>query len=327
MPFNASDESAKQFLSASAGIIVLGDLADTNETAWVSEHPTLLFVYEAESTIMPASGLWKHVEDATFTNHQASLVQGEGEGSMKFFVPRDSYYRVALRAFTPEAPSLKIDGGAVDVREFSISEGGFRWFEAEAALLRKGWHKLSISVGGEQSILDQIVMLSNVQEPMGLTQIASSSKSKIVKTEDKTTRHKIQVEFAEPAFVVMLNSYDSSWNAYLNGDKLEHYGIPLNMYWANLYYVNATGLTSLEVTFDEQNTRNIALAIWITTWSSSLLALVYLQLNKIGQLTRTSSRFMRQKISEVVVDKADWYYTLLIIILIILLLIIGMSEL
>ncbi len=350
LPFNATDEEVKRLLSAMDGIVLMGDLVETDETAWIAKQPTLLSIYEAESKIIPADERWNHVNRDMFTNHYASQVLGKSEGSMKFFTPRDSYYRVALRAMILEVPSFKVDGEAVEVGEFSIGEDGFRWFEAEAVLLQKGWHTLSISVGEGEAILDQIVMISNIQAPKGLKEISSSSNPAIGVREDHTTLHKFQMYSEKPAFVVMLNSYDSIWNAYVDEQNLPHYSIPLNTYWANLYYVNSTGITSLKITFDRQNTRNISLSITITAWSSSLIALIYLQRTKIVILTTSSSRYIfkkrsmslgRYKISkplvslsrlshkiirEAVVDKTDYYYVALILVITIILVIMAVLE-
>ena len=193
-----------------------------------------------------------------------------------FFVPRDSYYVAALRALTLETPSFKINDESVEVGEFSIDEDGFRWFESGDVLLQKGWHTLSIAVSGNETILDQIVMISNIQAPKGLEDISSSSNPSIGMREDHTTLHKLSVFSEEPAFVVMLNSYHPSWNAYVNGQNLSHYSVPLNMYWANLYIIDSPGETLLEITFDEQNTRNILIIVWTGAWLVSIFSLIYL---------------------------------------------------
>ncbi len=275
MPFAASDEAAKRFLSAVDGIILMGDLVETAEAAWVSEHPTLLSVYEAETTITPANRIWQQVDGGMFTNRHALLAGEDAEGFMQFFVPRDSYYRVGLRAVAPEGPSLRIDDKVVDVEIFRIGEDGFRWFEADAGLLQRGWHDLSISARGEKTILDQVILISNIEASIGLEEISSNSNSRIVEHEDSTTLHRIKMDLGKPVFVVMLNSYHTSWNAYVDGYKLEHYGIPLNMYWANLYRVNTTGMSILEVSYTLQQERNISITLWAATWLASIFSLVY----------------------------------------------------
>jgi hypothetical protein len=316
LPFNASVKSVEQFLSIVDGVVLMGDLVETDETRWVAEHPLLLSLYEAESSMVPSRGLWIHTEGSTFSNNRAAMVNGSGAGSMMFFAPRNSYYDVAFRVKMPPSFYVEVDGEQVGLQEFSIDEDEFRWLEADAGLLQKGWHNLSISVDGARLILDQIVMLSNIEAPIGLEQISSSSNPQIVMHEDNTALHKIKIDSQKPVLLVMLNSYHPNWNAYIDGQKFEHYAAPIHMYWANLYRVTSTGPNSLEVMFDEQSTRNISLAICGVIWVWALGTLVFLQRTRI-------SWYRREIINDAIVVygfyKIDYKYITLIIVIIIIL--------
>ena len=316
LPFNASVKSVEQFLSIVDGVVLMGDLVETDETRWVAEHPLLLSLYEAESSMVPSRGLWIHTEGSTFSNNRAAMVNGTGAGSMMFFAPRNSYYDVAFRVKMPPSFYVEVDGEQVELQEFSIDEDEFRWLEADAGLLQKGWHNLSISVDGASLILDQIVMLSNIEAPIGLEQISSSSNPQIVMHEDNAALHKIKIDSQKPVLLVMLNSYHPNWNAYIDGQKFEHYAAPIHMYWANLYRVTSAGSNSLEVMFDEQSTRNISLAICGVIWVWALGTLVFLQRTRI-------SWYRREIINDAIVVygfyKIDYKYITLIIVIIIIL--------
>ncbi len=275
LPFNASVKSVEQFLSIVDGVVLMGDLVETDETRWVAEHPLLLSLYEAESSMVPSRGLWIHTEGSTFSNNRAAMVNGSGAGSMMFFAPRNSYYDVAFRVKMPPSFYVEVDGEQVGLQEFSIDEDEFRWLEADAGLLQKGWHNLSISVDGARLILDQIVMLSNIEAPIGLEQISSSSNPQIVMHEDNTALHKIKIDSQEPFYVLTHQAYNPNWSGYIIDREVEHYSVPLQMYWANIYYVDSPGQNTLEILYTPQQRRNNIIAIWVAAWLASIIGLAY----------------------------------------------------
>jgi len=292
-----ADPRASQFLSAVDTIVLLGDLQDSSETEWISKHPTLLFIHEAESTIVPARGLWEHLVGAEFTNGNASLVRGEGSGYANFYAPRESYYSIAFRAMSAEGLSIAVDNQGVATRKLAEDRDGFTWLETDVVQLQKGWHQLSISVQGNRSILDQIVYLSNIRSPLRFEQLASSSRPSIVEREESTTLYRVKINSTKPVYVLVEQSYNLGWEGYVNGRKTEHYGVPLNMYWANLYYVNSTGLSELEASYNQQGVRILSVSIWAGAWLSSLLGLIYFSRRKIRSLISGTNRFVRSKTS------------------------------
>lgn len=294
LPFKIGfDQKADQFLSTNDGIVVLGDLANVKETEWVSKQPTIFFIREAESSIVPINGKWDLLEGATFTNGHASKVVGEGEGYVEFFVPRESYYTVALRAIARNNPQIWIDSRATNIKVIDTNPDGFKWFETDSIFLQEGWHRLRVSAVGDQSILDQIVMISNTQTAIGLQRTAPSSMPRVIKTEHGDTWDKIQIDSRKSAYVVVQQAFNLNWEAYKDGRRVEHFAVPLNMYWGNLYYVNSSEPYTLEIQYNQQGTRDILVAIWVATWLSSILSLLYLSRAKVLDLASRIRMYTR----------------------------------
>lgn len=286
-PSGLRDERIKQFATVSTGLLFLGDaIPFQSEDEWGFQIPRLLFVYEAESVLQPERGKWQHQQGPSLSNNQAVELSGDGQAVHSFYVPRDSYYTMAVRAKSQGVFSISVDGMNLSIAPVSLLEaesGQFEWYQSQDRFLGVGDHKLTLSVSGSQTILDKIVMISSIGGPARLEDFALGQAADLEMTKIGTTQYSVKITSESPTFIVFGESYHPEWKADVNGVKLNHLPLPFHMYWSNVFYLEKSGQTLVEISFEKQETRNATVALWAVGWASSL---AYIGLASRGRITR-----------------------------------------
>jgi hypothetical protein len=257
-----------------SNIVFLGDPVVSNGTEEVARSAkSVSLLYEGEATITPLNGYWKQVGGKEFSYEYASSLLGGGEAAKTFPALIDGYYKVYMRAGIAGKASIKVDGEIM--AEFTGGDAHtLKWYSTPTLHLKKGYHELSISFVGESMSIDQILIFSTADENITPTELFSSEQPEIYSEKLSETEYHISLKSNSSTFIVLGEAYHESWEAYIDGEKLEH--LPTyTLGWANGFYVNSIGRNSIVITFKEQEVRNILITIWAITWILLIIGLAY----------------------------------------------------
>jgi hypothetical protein len=76
-----------------------------------------------------------------------------------------------------------------------------------------------------------------------------------------------KVNITEPSLIVMGESYDENWVAYINDQRLLHWRANG---WANGFLIPNSGEYEVKIIFQSQMNRDLMIKIWLIAWSSVL---------------------------------------------------------
>lgn len=280
-----SNEMFWKYLKFS-NIVFLGDPIISNEIEEVARSAkSVSLLYEGEAALTPLNGYWKQVGGEEFSYEYASSLLGEGEAAKTFPALIDGYYKVYMRAGMTGKSSIKIDEEII--AEFTGDNvHTLKWYSTPILRLKNGYHELSISFVGESMTIDQILIFSTPDENTTLTELFSSEQPEIYSRKLSETEYHISLNSNSSTFIVLGEAYHESWEAYIDGEKLEH--LPTYaLGWANGFYVNSIGRNSIVITFREQEVRNILITIWAITWILLIVGLAYTFRGGIKRLTNS----------------------------------------
>lgn len=280
-----SNEMFWKYLKFS-NIVFLGDPIISNETEEVTRSAkSVSLLYEGEAALTPLNGYWKQVGGEEFSYEYASSLLGGG-GTVKIFPALiDGYYKVYIRTGMAGKASIEIDGKII--AEFTGDDAHtLKWYSTPTLRLKNGYHELSISFVGESMTIDQILIFSTADENTTITDLFSSEQPEIYSRKLSETEYHISLNSNSSTFIVLGEAYHESWEAYIDGEKLEH--LPTYaLGWANGFYVNSIGRNSIVITFREQEVRNILITIWAITWILLIVGLAYTLRGSIKRLTNS----------------------------------------
>jgi hypothetical protein len=271
-PSSVNDESVKQIGDRSSGLILMGDArSNSTLTTWIDRFPRLIFVYEAESVLQPESGRWEHLEAPSIGIPKGIMVDGAGQATQNFFVPRNSNYTIAVHILDNGKTTLKLDNNSLGWAPFLDNSGQSNsWYQSNTVALRYGQHQMTIITNSSSTVVDKIVLLSSIATTFRLGDLAPGDSPRVNFTKISSTHYSLQLSSQGPVFILFGETYDSSWNGYDGNLRLNHDPVPFHLYWSNLYELASFGRTTVEVYFEHQESRNAIITIWGSGWILSL---------------------------------------------------------
>lgn len=270
-----------QYLSLSDAVIFLGDLDSSALSENWALPRTLLFVYEAESSLFPLQGKQTLIEGSSYSYGYALKVSGGWAGVKNFFAPRNGYYNIMINVQTKGNYSLNVNGQPLTFMAENGGDNGFKWLESTHVYLEKGYSSLSIGFQGNSDVLDQIMIFSTTNEETAFKDVFSSMQPTIIETQKSPSEYNVDINSTGPSFIVLGESFNSGWTAVIttNGETLEH--LPANNFgWANGFYLSQSGDNKVNIIFEAQTQRNIAMTIWGIGWVSLVVAISYFMVGK-----------------------------------------------
>ncbi|VVB69053.1 Uncharacterised protein [uncultured archaeon] len=273
--FMSSDEDTNQYLNRSDAVIFLGGSVSSEK---LTDKPkALLFVYEAEASLIPSHGRQRIVQASTLCYDHGIEVQGDWEGGMDFFAPRTSDFRVLLQANRGNI-TIDIDGQPVAIVRSYAGQHGFAMYEADAIHLKKGNHRLSLRFKGDRATLDQILLLSTKQKNATFEDIFASSQPVYNFTEINPSQYNLEVRSNDPCLIILKDSFHPEWQAYDEDGKSLMHMSALSWGWANGFYLTEGKDKNITIIFGREKPREIAIAIWEITLGSLIVAIGCLSL-------------------------------------------------
>lgn len=262
-------DEARTIRDHSDALVLLNDSPKNIDDISADKH--LILIMEAEAAFIPESGYWIHPLESSASNGYVMTCMGGGEATGDFSVPRSGRYRMALRASTDGHVILTVDGETKPTLTKGVS--GFQWFETDPFLLEGGVrHEVSIRCDGDSTALDELVVFS-ANDGEELKEILESARHRSwepLSERVNPTEYRVEVRSGDPFFLVLGESYDPNWSAYLNGERLEHFK---SSRWSNGFYSEEGG--TITIIFDRQKSRDQTLAMWAGTWLFVFTAIAY----------------------------------------------------
>ncbi len=273
--FMSSDEDKNQYLNRSDAVIFLGGSVSSER---LTDKPkALLFVHEAEASLIPSQGSQRIVQGSTLCYGHGVEVQGDWEGGMDFFAPRTSDFRVLLQADSQDI-TIDIDGLPVAIVHSYAGQHGFAMYETEAIHLKKGNHRLSLRFKGDRATLDQILLLSTKQKNATFEDIFASKQPVYNFTEINPSQYNLELRSKDPCLIILKDSFHPEWQAYDEaGESLTHMSA-LSWGWANGFYLAEGNEKNVTIIFGREKPREIAITIWEITLGSLIVAIGCLSL-------------------------------------------------
>ena len=202
------------------------------------------------------------------------VVDERGKLVKQFFAPRANYFRVMIRAAVEGEILLKINDEPLNVTDLDEGEGSFKWYESGPVYLETGDHTLSIDVNDNETIWDQILILSTDYEETTFKDIFYTDPIDISWIEEKPSEYSVQVNSNGPTLIVLGEAFHEEWKASTaDGENLKHMpALPLD--WANGFYLLQGGEKQVKILFGLQETKDIAVTTWIVTWICLIVGII-----------------------------------------------------
>jgi len=192
-------------------------------------------------------------------------------------IPKTGWYKMATRS-----TSANINGANLNFTQMNYGDDNNKWYESEPIYLKDGTHEVSFPYGNIK-ILDSILAFSIDSKNDTLVNffapkfnVANLSVQKLSETE-----YQVQIKADNPVFIVLGEPYHLSWNGYVSLNKLTHFTAFL---YANGFYLDKMGGTSLKIVFEKQNARNLQVTISAMAWTLLLVSLSYVSKSEILRL-------------------------------------------
>jgi len=211
-------------------------------------------------------------EGSSFSKGTALSLKGSWQVEQQFFAPRTGYYRVLIRAALDGEITLRLNDKLVDIARVIPDVGELKGYEFNSILLEEGEHTLSIEAEQVTAILDQVTILAANGPDVSFEDVFSTKSVELDWEEENPTKYLVRVNSDSPTIVVLGQAFHKDWQAYTDGEKLQHISA-LPFGWANGFYLSQGGEHQVEIVFEKQKGRDIALIIWAVAWSSLVLAI------------------------------------------------------
>jgi hypothetical protein len=143
---------------------------------------------------------------------------------------------------------------------------------------------------GDMALLLSDQLSSQQQKTLSGDSFSSNSNANVSLTYETIdpTKYIVHVNASQPFFIVLDNSFDNNWVAYVNGEQIQTNQHFMANGYANAWYINKTGVSEVVLEFWPQQLFYIGTTISVTTL---ICCLIYLSKNKIKAL---SQRLRRQ---------------------------------
>lgn len=185
-------------------------------------------------------------QNVTIELNQINLVNMDTNISIGAYLPVDKVYSIDyIVSQAPIAPTLVIDGKPVPV---TIVNGSSVY--SFPVYLASGYHNFTVSVSGVNFPQGLTIRSGNWDMIYGETEITNV-------TNFGNTEYIVNVTSYRPFYLLLGESYDNNWRAYLNGKELPHF---YAYSYLNGYYINETGTISIIIQYNGQNYLTI---IWL----------------------------------------------------------------
>lgn len=261
-------------------------LGDINETLTNIKLPrNLVFIYTALKSLTLVSGNWSTISSIETSNLFLPVFQGKGEASKEFLAPRNGFYGIALRASTNGTISFKVDERTVDKNESELTGNKkFEWFETNSFYLESGQHKISLFFDGNITQIDDMIIFSALQKNMTLADVVSSHNDlqNFSSREISWVEYQVDILGDKPVFIVLGETYDPDWNARIDGENIKHFK---GFLWANGFYIDQYGKSTIKINFDQQATHNLIIILAVVAWLFPLAVILYTSNLRISLLT------------------------------------------
>ncbi|MFX0136378.1 MAG: carbohydrate binding domain-containing protein [Candidatus Hodarchaeota archaeon] len=217
------------------------------------DNQTILQIFEAET--LPATGR-SLILNNSMSNGKAIKINN-GTASLEFYAPRSSYYKIGINGLFQNI-SIFIDDINISIKN---------QHETDIKYLDIGYHTLNIV--SEDAIFDQIQIISATsrKEIDNVFTSKSDLKSRIESMKSIRDYYLIDLEFEDPTFVVLRESYHKDWKlSTQNSVKNENFIHFKALSWANAFYIPKTDRTTVKIEFKQQAMRDLLIKIWILSW-------------------------------------------------------------
>jgi len=182
--------------------------------------------------------------------------------SMEFaktiYIPKEDNYEIFIRV------DQKPYGIVIDEDAFNMSlstyasNSSFEWYKVEPLHLQEGNHNMSFIFDEVNVSLDLLVIKSVSQGLEGRhLKVANITYQKV-----NPTKYIVHVNASGPFFLVFSESYHPSWQASVDGEKIQHFKVNS---FANGYYVKKTGNYVITLEFMEQGLYETGMMISFAT--------------------------------------------------------------
>jgi hypothetical protein len=250
------------------------------ENAASSNSFPTAYSFEAASAFIPTSGHWDLATDNNASN--GSVLSGkQGSIHRDFFALTNAFYFISIRHSVSLNVSFAIDHTVVP-RVLVQSQGEFAWTFSESVFLQRGHHDLEISIDSAIGGLLDIVNVLSSKDGMAYANIIEpSSLSPLLSVRQiSPTQFLVQITSDSPTYIALGESYDYHWTAALKAQELAHF---VGEGWANAYYLPGIGTNSIVVNFVGQQSRMIAIYIWVLSWAGVMVAMVRFHIYRKGR--------------------------------------------
>ncbi|HWQ96114.1 MAG TPA: hypothetical protein VN368_01955, partial [Candidatus Methylomirabilis sp.] len=272
--FLNSDEEIDKYKNISDAIIFLGDVDPNKSIEQLYDSEALLFVHDAESSLIVSKGDNRFIENSSFSYGHGLELSGKTEAIKEFFAPREGYYRSIVRGEISENISLMINGKSTGIIGSGKDENSLSWYESEPVFLKSGKHRLSLSTESGKNVLDQIFILSTKHDEVTFTTIFSPKNLEFESSEINPSEYNVHVKSNGPFFIILGENFHEEWSGYTNTKKLEHIpAFPLG--WANGFFSDDGGDHEIKIIFERQKYADVAINIWVIGWVCLILSILY----------------------------------------------------
>jgi len=203
-----------------------------------------------------------------------SALNGEypADTGSKVFVPTSGFYTLTLNV--QGKVQVSIDGGMIS----NMSSLSPEWIVTKPFYLSQGYHNLDLTyIGNLENIILFCTSPNNQSSSFNDVQIDMES------TSSTGTAFKMKVISETPVLIQLNDRNDPGWIASCDGERLAKVE---SIGWANLFYLNKTGVQTVELQYTPQKTREIVLLIWIASWAVTITAFAYLSLQSYRRKVR-----------------------------------------
>ncbi|MGD0070197.1 MAG: hypothetical protein ABSB71_01385 [Candidatus Bathyarchaeia archaeon] len=198
-------------------------------------------VLEQEESVLSASMINKSImyflDDPSLFNVSINFSMTTISAQMSLPVAKN-YSINCILSNAPLSPTLLIDGKPVPITIINDSS-----VYNSSVYLTPGYHNFTLTVKGANSPQFLAVNSENLGVTNGVPSIASVTTS-------SNTKYIVNVTSGKPFYLMLGESYDNNWHAYLNGQELPHF---YAYSFQNGYYINVTGTISIIIKYNGQD--------------------------------------------------------------------------
>lgn len=197
-----------------------------------------------------------------------ALRSEHGTLALDFAVPNEGFYKIAFKGSSEDA-EIDIDS-SISARLSFKSYGEISSFH-----LNNGVHRLEIK--SAEAILEKVVIFSTTGNETleDIFLLDGNSSNKLEEIHNVGEQITFRASLEKPSFIVLSESYHDSWKAYVRNEEIKHMRAS---FWANGFYVSATGDLEVRITLELQRSRNLTIAIWVASWVAVLIGFTVISL-------------------------------------------------